>query len=138
MIYLFTMGELSRRSQSKRLGFRRLGVRMGSKVSLVDDYTASLQRLAATTDDAVRDAVTRAKTQLDRIRAAVAQYESNVEAGPKALCFYEGLDSTAEVSTRRDESGAFYSFSRCHCGATTCERGTLVEATTALDDHRNR
>ncbi len=111
---------------------------MGSKVALVDDYTASLQRLAGTTDDTVKDAVTRAKTQLARIRAAVAAYETNVEAGPKAMCFYEGLDSTAEVGTRRDESGSFYSFSRCHCGVTTCERGTLVEATAALDDHRNR
>lgn len=113
-------------------------VRVGSKVSLVDDYNASLQRLAATTDDNVKDAVDRAKTQLERIRAAVAKYESDIETGPKALCFYDGIDSTAEIGTRRDESGTFYSFSRCHCGVVTCERGTIDEATKALEAHRAR
>jgi hypothetical protein len=111
---------------------------MARMVSLVDDFNTSLQRLADTADAGVKDAVERAKVHLDRVRAAVDRYEADVLSGPKALCLYDGIDSTAEISTRRDESGTFFGFSRCHCGVTTCERGTLDEAAQALEDHRNR
>lgn len=108
---------------------------MPKAMNLLDESTASLERLASATQvPAVREAVDRAKRSLGQIRDAVAQHDANTVVD---LCSYDGMDSTAEISNRVDEGGNVYAYSRCHCGVVTCERGTPDEAAQALDAHRH-
>jgi len=47
-------------------------------------------------------------------------------------CNYAGTDTTSEVGSNDDNTW----YSRCHCGAMPCERGSYDEAVAALLAHR--